>query len=54
MDFDQQIIPHYSPISAKGGRKMNKKVNKKLSRKIGKRRHNKSKKNSRGTTKKHR
>jgi len=47
MDFEQQIIPYYSPISAKGGRKVNKKVNKKLSRKIGKKRLNKSKKNRR-------
>jgi hypothetical protein len=54
MDFEQQIIPYYSAISAKGGKKVNKKHSRKHSRKLDKRRHNKYKKNSRGTTKKYR
>lgn len=38
-DVNQQIIPYYSPISAKGGRRR-----KSRSRKLGTRKHNRSNK----------
>lgn len=42
MNYEQKIITHYSPISARGGRKLGRKLTrKKLTRK---RRNNKSKK----------
>ena len=45
-DFNQSIIPDYSPISARGGskRRRSKKLSRKLSRKLRTRKHNKSNK----------
>ena len=45
-DFNQKIIPDYSPISARGGsrRRRSKKLSRKLSRKLRTRKHNKSNK----------
>ena len=41
-DFNQKIIPDYSPISARGGRRRSKKRSRKRSRKLRTRKHNKS------------
>ena len=43
-DFNQKIIPDYSPISARGGsrRRRSKKLSRKLSRKLRTRKHNRS------------
>jgi hypothetical protein len=43
-DFDQKIIPNYSPISAKGGSKAQRKRSRKFSRKLRTRKHNRSNK----------
>ena len=45
-DFNQKIIPDYSPISARGGsrRRRSKKLSRKLSRKLRTRKHNRSNK----------
>ena len=45
-DFNQLIIPNYSPISARGGRKSTGRLRRKLSRgrKLKTRRHNKTNK----------
>jgi hypothetical protein len=43
-DFNQNIIPDYSPISARGGSKARRKRSRKLSRNLKTRRHKKSNK----------
>jgi hypothetical protein len=45
-EFNQKIIPDYSPISARGGskRRRSKKLSRKLSRKLRTRKHNRSNK----------
>ena len=41
-DFNQKIIPDYSPISARGGSKIRRKRSRKLSRKLRTRKHKRS------------